>query len=131
MRRSLPCWFMFLLAAVLCGCGTESTTPAPSGPGTGIAHTPAEAITGMLALAEAGQWEHYVERYYGEQKKMTEPAKQIKQVAKKLEALSAQIIGKLKGCIGIEPTLSEEGTKATYPNGLMLYKGDGIWGFHL
>jgi hypothetical protein len=95
------------------------------------AGTPADAIKGMLALAEAGKWEEYVRRYYGEKHKMDKPDEQIQEVASRIEKLGPKLIEVLKGCVGQEPALSDDGNVATFPNSYKLYKNKGSWGFHL
>jgi hypothetical protein len=95
------------------------------------AGTPADAIRGMLALAQAGKWEEYVSNYYGEQHKMDKPDEQIPIVAARIEKMGPKLIDVLKGCLGQHPMLCEDGDVATFPNSYKLYKGDGSWGFHL
>ena len=85
----------------------------------------------MLALAEAGRWEEYVSTYYGEKHKMDNPEEQIQEVAARMEKSAPDLIEVIKGCVGQEPALSEDGNVATFPNSYELYKDNGFWGFHL
>ncbi len=119
-----------VLVLVLCGCGDDATGNGDAVPPT-RASTPTEAINGMLTLAERGRWEAYVSTYYVERHKMDKPAEQTKKIADNLAKLGELLIEKLRGCLGQSPTMSEDGTKATYPNGLTLHEKDGQWGFHL
>ena len=118
---------VLLLAAcsLTSGCGGEGTESgaAPKGPEA--------AIESMLALAEAGDWKGYVEQFYGEKQKMTKPQEQTAQIAERLEKHGPKLIEMLKGCVGKQFVLSEDGTVATWPNGLRLHKDGGAWGFHL
>ena len=144
-------------ASLACGCSGDTSAPAPpdSGSPEGVsaesaspeigsataksdaedsaakAGTPADAIRGMLALAAAGKWEEYVREYYGEKYKMDKPDEQIPIVAASIEKVGPKLIEVLKGCVGQEPTLSDDGNVATFPNSYKLYKRDGSWGFHL
>jgi len=128
---------VLLLAGLLaggCGDGKTSSTsqpPAADGPGAHGSDTPSAAVSGMLALAEAGNWEAYVTTYYGEQGKMTKPAEQIPQIAKRVRKIGPQLIEMLRACVDQKPRLNAHGTVATYPNGMKLYRDHGTWGFHL
>lgn len=115
-----------LLLCVACGGESGGGSDASSTGGS-----PAAAIDGMLALAKDGKWAEYVSTYYGEKHKMTKPAEQTQQIAKRLEGVAPKLIETLEACVGQEPTLSEDGTKATYPNGFVLHKDGDSWGFHL
>lgn len=117
-----------------CGCDEGSQGGAAAGAATeeaGTSASPEAAIKGMLAYAEAGDWGAYVSTYYGEAHKMTQPEEQTKDLAARLEKVGPKLIETLKGCLGQEPKLSEDGNTATYPNAFRLYRDDGKWGFHL
>jgi len=135
MRSTFSDAASILVAALLVvGCGgdgSEPSAPAPVVKETGRGDTPAAAIQGMLALAEAGNWETYVSTYYGEKHKMTDLDAQIPQVAARLVKAGPKLIEMLEGCVGQAPALSEDGSTATYANGFKLHRDNGKWGFHL
>ncbi len=89
----------------------------------------------MLEAAEAGNWEKYVDEYYGEQHKFKSPSDRDKLVSRFREQWSSEVIAGLKEASQVEPELSEDGTKARFKlsNGeLILYKNEqGNWTFHL
>lgn len=128
--------FALILSAafVLHACGGEASDEGASDTGASgdaTAASPADAIRGMLALAEAGKWEEYVSSYYGEQHKMDDPAAQIPNIAARLEGMSAKVIEALRACVGETPKMADDGTSAVYANKFTLHKRDGKWGFHL
>ena len=125
-----------LLAALLGSCGGEA--PDEGGPATPAAKTaatptatPEGTIKGMLALAEAGKWKEYVLTYYGERHKMDKPETQVAELAAAMETVGEQLLETLRACAKEAPTLSDDGTRATFSNGFKLHKRDGKWGFHL
>lgn len=119
---------LFLMSLLGAGCGYE----AGGQRGAVVTRSsPETALKGMLAYAEAGEWEAYVSTYYGESHKMTQPKKQTQDLAARLERVGPKLIETLRGCLGQEPKLSDDGNTATYPNAFTLYRDDGAWGFHL
>lgn len=126
--RLVPLTMALIATLFITGCGDKVSDRSES---NHAADSPAAAMEGMVALAEAGEWEAYVTTYYGEQHKMDKPETQVPKIAAKLKKAGSTLLLALKDCIGKTPTLSEDGTRAEYPNGFPLYKRDGRWGFHL
>ena len=94
----------------------------------------ATALSAMLAVAEAGDWGVYVDRFYGEQEKFTSPADRDKLVARFEEKWGAKVTEALKVASGVLPRL-EDGKAIFEVDGkpvFVLYEGpDGNWTFHL
>ena len=97
--------------------------------------SPTATLYSMLEAAEAGNWEKYVDEYYGEQHKFKSPSDRDKLVSRFREKWGSQIIAGLKEASQVEPELSEDGTQARFhlSNGdFILYKNEqGNWTFHL
>ncbi len=97
--------------------------------------SPTEILSAMLEAAEAGNWEKYVDEYYGEQHKFKSSSDREKLVSRFREKWGSEVIAGLKEASQVEPELSEDGTKARFQlsNGeFILYKNEqGNWTFHL
>ena len=96
---------------------------------------PKATLSAMLEAAEAGNWEKYVDEYYGEQHKFKSPSDRDKLVSRFREQWSSEVIAGLKEASQVEPELSEDGTKTRFQlsNGeFILYRNEqGSWTFHL
>ena len=97
--------------------------------------SPTEILSAMLEAAEDGDWEQYVDEYYGEQHKFKSPSDRNKLVSRFRDKWGSQVIAGLKEASLVEPELSEDGTQARFQlsNGdFILYKNEqGNWTFHL
>ena len=97
--------------------------------------SPTATLSAMLESAEDGDWEKYVDEYYGEQHKFKSPSDRDKLVSRFRDKWGSQVIAGLKEASQVEPELSEDGTKAVFQlsNGeFILYKNEqGNWTFHL
>ena len=97
--------------------------------------SPTATLSAMLESAEDGDWEKYVDDYYGEQHKFKSPSDRDKLVSRFRDKWGSQVIAGLKEASQVEPELSEDGTKAIFQlsNGeFILYKNEqGNWTFHL
>ncbi len=127
MRKVLKHLFalLFVVFSVSLGFGcSQSQTTLPTG-----------TLSAMLEAAEDGNWEKYVDEYYGEQHKFKSPSDRDKLVSTFREKWGSQVIAGLKEASQIEPELSEDGTQARFQlsNGeFILYKNEqGSWTFHL
>ncbi len=96
---------------------------------------PTDTLSEMLKTAEEGNWEKYVDEYYGEQHKFESPSDREALISRFRERWSNQVIAGLKEASQVEPELSEDGKKAIFQlnNGkFILYKNEqGDWMFHL
>ena len=97
--------------------------------------SPTGTLSSMLEAAEDGDWEKYVDDYYGEQHKFKSSSDRDKLVSRFREKWGIQVIAGLKEASQVEPELSEDGTQAIFQlsNGeFILYKSEeGNWTFHL
>jgi hypothetical protein len=92
-------------------------------------------VSAMLEAAEAGNWEKYVDDFYGEQHKFRSSSDRNKLVLRFKEKWGSIVIPGLREASKVEPYLSEDGSKAIFQlkNGkFILYKNEkGNWMFHL
>ena len=97
--------------------------------------SPTVTLSAMLKTAEVGNWEKYVDEYYGEQHKFQSPSDREALISRFRERWGNQVIAGLKEASQVEPELSEDGKKAIFQlsNGeFILYKNEqGDWTFHL
>ncbi len=97
--------------------------------------SPTATLSAMLEAAEDGDWEKYVDEYYGEQHKFKSPSDRDKLVSRFRDKWGSQVIAGLKEASQVEPEFSEDGTQAIFQlsNGeFILYKNEqGNWTFHL
>ena len=113
---------------------SSSSEPAIStNPGKSL--TPQETVARLLELAEAGDWETYVDDYYGEVHKFKDQGDRTALVSRFREDWGGQVIEALRQVKEIEPRLSADGTEAVFQlgdGGFTLYKDEtGNWKFHL
>lgn len=89
----------------------------------------------LLELAEAGDWETYVDDYYGEIHKFKDQGDRTALVSRFREDWGGQVIEALRQVKEIDPQLSADGTEAVFElgdGGFTLYKDEtGNWKFHL
>lgn len=101
----------------------------------GEASDAAETVIAMLEVAEAGNWETYVDTYYGEQDKFRDASDREKLVERFRTQWGPQTIEGLKKAKNVTPTLSEDGQRAifTLDEGqfILHLDSDGNWTFHL
>ena len=92
-------------------------------------------LSAMLEAAEAGNWEKYVDGFYGEQHKFRSSSDRDNLVLRFKEKWGSKVISGLREASQVEPYLSEDGSKAIFQltNGkFILYKNEkGNWMFHL
>ena len=97
--------------------------------------TPQETVARLLKLAEAGEWETYVDDYYGEIYKFKDEGDRTALVSRFREDWGVQVIEALRQVMKIDPRLSADGTEAVFELGddiFTLYKdATGNWKFHL
>ena len=94
-----------------------------------------ETVARLLELAEAGEWETYVDDYYGEIYKFKDEGDRTALVSRFREDWGVQVIKALRQVMEIDPRLSADGTEAVFELGegaFTLYKdATGNWKFHL
>ena len=92
-------------------------------------------VQAMLALATQGEWEAYVDLYYGESHKFTSPADRTALVERFEQQWSTRVIDGLRQAGSVTPTIDDEGRAVFSVDGqpvFVLYKSDtGRWMFHL
>ena len=97
--------------------------------------TPQETVAGLLKLAEAGEWETYVDDYYGEIHKFKGEGDRNALVSRFREDWGVQVIEALRQVRQIDPRLSADGNEAVFELGdgeFTLYKDEtGDWKFNL
>jgi len=142
--RGLPLTLIvFAAVPTLIGCG-EAASPARSAvaqpaPAPAVevdAGTPESTVERLLELAEAGDWGTYVDDFYGEQHKFRPGRDDRDLLVRRLSERGEQITGVLRRLTGMQPQLTEDGTRAVYDLGdernFTLYRADdGRWTFHL
>ena len=94
-----------------------------------------ETVARLLELAEAGEWETYVDDYYGEIYKFKDEGDRTALVSRFREDWGVQVIKALRQVMEIDPRLSADGTEAVFELGegaFTLYEdATGNWKFHL
>lgn len=136
-----------LLPVLLVSCGGDPSTEKPSGEGTpkvsvtadvepAQSPTPESTLATLIDLAEAGDWEAYVDDYYGESHKLTDQAKRDQVVARFRDRWSEEVVTTLHAIADVEPTYEQDGMIAVFPvdesRNFKLYKqDDGTWKYHL
>ena len=97
--------------------------------------SPEETLATMLRLAQAGDWESYVDKYYGEQHKFRSPSDRDKLVSRYKKKWGSRVIAGLKEASGVKPKISRDGTRAVFQlkkGAFILYKNkQGNWTYHL
>ena len=97
--------------------------------------SPKKTLLKMLRAAESGDWETYVDDYYGEQHKFRSPADRDKLISRYREKWGKKVIPGLREASRVEPKLSADGNQAIFKikeGDFILYKDkDGYWMFHL
>ena len=131
-----------ILFTTACGTNSDSTAMDISGnSGTtdvligDLPATPEGTVARLLQLAEAGEWEAYVDYYYGEAYKFNDDGDRISLVARFREDWSEQVIDALRKAKDVPPQLSSGGLEAVFEmegGTFTLYNdGNGGWKFHL
>ncbi|CCQ90379.1 exported hypothetical protein [Nitrospina gracilis 3/211] len=99
-----------------------------------LSHSVATLST-MLRVAEAGDWERYVDEFYGEQHKFRSSSDREKLILRFRAKWGSKVIAGLREASRVKPHLSKDGSKAIFQlkNGkFILYKNEkGDWMFHL
>ena len=92
-------------------------------------------LSAMLKAAEAGNWEKYVDEFYGEQHKFRSSKDRDSLVARFRQKWGSRVIPGLREAAQVKPELSGDGTKAIFQlkqGKFILYKNEkGKWTFHL
>jgi hypothetical protein len=114
---------LVVVSALGCSGGRQSSTGDPQ-----------ETVQTMLELANSGDWESYVDRFYGEKHKIANPQQMTQLVTRFRDAWGSQIIPALEEASQLAPVI--EGDKAIFQKDgrdvFVLYKNEsGEWTFHL
>jgi hypothetical protein len=128
---------MAVFVVVLSGCESENfaITILPE-ENAADSSDPRTALLTMLELAETGDWESYVDQFYGEKHKFTDPSDQEKVVQRFRDGWGATVVEQLNTLRDVNPEIIDDGKRASFamPDGnvFYLYKSDtGKWTFHL
>ncbi len=93
-----------------------------------------QALDDMLALAQAGDWTTYIDRYYGEAHKFQSPADREQLIQRFQAEWGERVIVALEQATQITPEIEENRAifKIDGEPIFMLYRtDDGRWTFHL
>ena len=144
MNRLFIVMASIFLVLFLIACGSESggaeKRDAPSQkPSLGSGEmptTPEATVARLLELAEAGEWETYVDDYYGETHKFKDEGERDLLVSRFRDDWGEVVIESLRQVKDLEPKISVDGRNAVFELGdngkFTLYKDDeGRWKFHL
>lgn len=136
MRIAMTVSAVVVASALVSGCGPSSAdagSEAESARSPAV-ESPAQVAASMLALARAGDWATYIDRYYGEQHKFRSPDDRDR-LAEMLASRADQIVSGLEQVQSVTPEIAPDGTTATFtlPGGdaFTLYRDSGGWTFHL
>lgn len=127
------------LAALLvvlsgCGSGRETTAEAPPAPADDGAAAAAVAVNAMLEAAEAGDWETYVDGFYGEQHKFAAPEERTMLVERFRDEWGEKVLPALAEASEVMPRIEDDRALFERDGEVLftLYKDDdGRWTFHL
>ena len=122
-----------LLVAIigLVGC-TEASEPPPA------RSTPEEqasaALSEMLAVAKAGDWGAYIDRFYGESEKLNSPADRDALIARFESKWGPKVVETLTSAVEAAPRI--DGDQAIFeqdgqPVFVLHRNASGEWTFHL
>ena len=131
-----------ILFSTACVANADSAETDISGnPGTtdfligDLPATPEGTVARLLQLAEADEWEAYVDDYYGEAYKFNDDGDRTSLVTKFREDWSDQVIDALRKAKDVPPQVSSDGLVAVFEmeGGTFTLYNDGIggWKFHL
>jgi hypothetical protein len=128
---------MAAFVVVLTGCGGEKSTveKALETPAIDPA-SPESALQQMIDLAEADDWDTYVDFFYGEKDKFRDESDRDKVVARFRDEWGATVVEQLSTLRDVKPEIIDDGKRASFAlpdgNAFYLYKSDGgKWTFHL
>jgi len=114
--------------------GTSGTTA--TGQAQAAGEDPRVIVAKMLKLAETGNWEDYIDRYYGEAHKFRSKSDRAKLVERYETEWDGRVIEMLREVTRIEPQIVDNGRRAVFSSGdgrqFSLYKDkNGAWKYHL
>ena len=138
MKKQLIAGFLFSAIAIT-GCGRSEIDQRDSTPVSAESHNSdeniaAETLNRMLEVARNGDWEAYVDDYYGEQHKFRSPADRDAMVQRFEENWGEKLVPGLSRAAKLPAQI--EGDKAVFLEGdetvFILYRSEnGGWKFHL
>lgn len=149
MKRSCTCSITLLVALTLSGCGngdvppegapvaTDSAEGSPVVPAEAAALSPEQTLARLLELARAGDWETYVDDFYGESHKFEGiPERRDAVIARFRDKWAETVIEGFEALGEGGAVLSEDGKRAVFmldgePNFNLFLSDEGHWTFHL
>jgi len=135
--KTSPFVVAMAFSILLVGCGGEkSDVEIALEESAANVGTPEVALNGMLEFAEAGDWENYVDTYYGEKDKFRSDADRDQVVARFRDKWGSAVVEQLGAIKNVPAEIIDDGNRASFAtpdgNAFYLYKdGDGNWTFHL
>lgn len=136
MNRTYVSLLMLSIAIVLPGCGGDNTVP-DSPTETANTLSPEETVARLIELAKTGDWETYVDDYYGESHKFEGLAERREAViARFRDKWATDVLEGLEALDEGKATISDDGKKAVFmkdgvPSFNLFLSDDGRWTFHL
>lgn len=139
MRKQLVVGFLLFGVTAVIGCGSpeiaqREPTTASADSDNSDEDNAAETINRMLEVAKSGDWEAYVDDYYGEQRKFRSPADRDALVKRFEEKWGEELVQGLGHAARLPVQI--DGDKAIFLDGddtmFILYRSQsGGWKFHL
>ena len=141
LKRQIVLWGVITAMA---GCGGTNTTqvaptgktspPSPSAAGSSVEDLAARSLGEMLQVARSGDFEKYVDDYYGETDKFRTPADRDALVRRFTEKWGESLVEGLDRAAKLPVKI--DGDKALFLDGdepvFILHRAeDGAWKFHL
>ncbi len=115
---------LIVMALLIVASGTQANELSPK-----------KTLLAMLEAAENGDWETYVDEFYGEQHKFRSSQDRDSLVARFEKKWGKKVLLGLREAAQADPVLSADGKKAFFQlkkGKFVLYKDDsGKWMFHL
>ena len=125
--KSLMLTALLLTCTIGCGGASDSGDASEAAPET--------TIRAMRALAEAGDWDAYVDRYYGETHKFSSPADRDALVGRFEQTWGAQVLEALQKAESLEPRIDGDRAFFEDSDGQAVFElrrsAEGTWTFHL
>ena len=98
------------------------------------AEAASEAVAEMLSAAQSGDWQTYVEHFYGEQHKFAAPEERDQLIERFRDQWGEQVLPVLEDAVEITPRIVEDRALFERDGELIfiLYRADdGQWTFHI
>lgn len=124
---------LLVLVCALLGCGGQAEQDKPNDQQS-AAELASRTVDDLLTLARAGDWENYVDRYYGESHKFRSAADRDQLVQRFENQWGDKVLDSLEGVVHVKPVIEAESAlfQVDGETLFVLYRTtDGEWKFHL